>query len=107
MLWTKTWRPDAVLMLVGAVAMSLFAGGLAVQLLNHEGVRGFRTTDSAGSVLVATLSFHGAAIVAGIIFLKIHQINWRDAMGLRGDNWKLQLLLAVTVLAAILPVMLG
>ena len=96
-----------MLLLVGAVMMSIFSGNLAVELLGHFGVAGFRTQDDAGSVLVATLCFHGAAIVAGIVFLKLHDIGWLETLGLQGDNWKLQLLLAVTVLAAAFPVMFG
>ena len=60
-----------------------------------------------GSVLVATLGFHGAAIVAGIIFMKLHDIPLREALGWQKETWKLQLLLTITVLAAALPVMFG
>ncbi|MDR3458426.1 MAG: type II CAAX endopeptidase family protein [Verrucomicrobiae bacterium] len=107
MLWKREWRPDVVLLLVGAVLMSLFTGSLAVQILQRQGVAGFKTLDDTGSVLVATLSFHGAAIVAGIVFLKLHDIRWREALGWHPDTWRLQLLLTVTVLAAALPVMFG
>jgi len=107
MLWKREWRPDVVVMLVGAVLMSLFMGNAAVVLLKHFGVAGFKNDDDTGSVLVATLSFHGAAIVAGALFLKLHDIRWRDALGWRSDTWKLQLLLTVTVLAAALPVVYG
>ncbi|MBW8864549.1 MAG: CPBP family intramembrane metalloprotease [Verrucomicrobia bacterium] len=96
-----------VLLLAIAVMLSVFSGSLLVELLGHFGVAGFKTQDDAGSVLVATLCFHGAAIVAVIIFLKLHDIGWREALGLQNDNWKLQLLLAVTVLAAAFPVMFG
>jgi membrane protease YdiL (CAAX protease family) len=107
MLWEKPWRPDLVLLLAGGVVLSFFLVNLGAELLGHFGVAGFRSPESAGRVLAATLSFHGAAIVAGIAFLKVHDIRWRDAMGLRGDNWKLQALLAVTMVAAILPVIFG
>ena len=96
-----------VLLLAGAVMMSIFSGSLVVELLRHFGVAGFRTQDDAGSVLVTTLRLHGAAIVAGIVFLKLHDIGWREALGLQNDNWKLQLLLTVTVLAAAFPVLQG
>jgi membrane protease YdiL (CAAX protease family) len=107
MLWKREWRPDVVMLLVGAVVLSFLMGNLAVELLRRVGVAGFRTYEDTGSVLVATLSFHGPAIVAGIAFLKLHDIRWRDALGWNKDNWKLQLLLTVTVLAAALPVMFG
>jgi membrane protease YdiL (CAAX protease family) len=107
MLWKRTWQPDVVLLLVGAVVLSLFLGSLAVELLGHFHVRGFRSDDSVGSVLVATLSFHGVAIAGGILFLKLHDISLREALGWNKDNWKNQLLLTITVLAAVLPVMFG
>jgi len=107
MLWKREWRPEVVLLLAGAVLASLFTGSVAVELLHRSGVAGFKTYEDVGSVLVATLSFHGAAIVAGLVFLKLHGIRWREALGWRNDNWKLQLLLTVTVLAAALPVMFG
>lgn len=107
MLWEKTWRPDLVLLLAGGVVLSFFLGNLGAELLGHFGVAGFRSPESAGRVLVATLSFHGAVIMAAIVFLKEHNIRWRDALGLRDDSWKLQLLLAVTMLAAVLPVVAG
>lgn len=106
-MWKKTWRPDVVLLLAGAVMMSVFSSNLVVALLEHFKVAGFKSQDDVGCVLVATLCFHGAAIVAAGIFLKLHDIGVREALGLLGDNWKLQLLLAVTVLAAALPVMFG
>jgi membrane protease YdiL (CAAX protease family) len=76
-------------------------------MLRHFQVAGFRTPDDTGSVLVATLSFHGAAIAAGTLFLKLHGIGWREALGLCGANVKQQLLLVALVLAAVLPVMFG
>lgn len=105
MLWKREWRPDVVLLLVGAVVLSYFTGSLAVELLHGSGVKGFRTYEDIGSVLVGTMTFQGAAIVGGILFLKLHDIRWREALGWNKENWKLQLLLTVTVLAAALPVM--
>lgn len=105
MLWKVSWRTDEVLLLLIAVVLSVFTGSVAGELLGRFGVAGFRTPDGAGSILLATLSFHGAAIVAAIVFLKLHAIRWRDALGLRDNNLGLQLLLTFTVLAAALPVM--
>jgi len=107
MLWKKTWQPEIALLLVGAVVLAFFMGSAAVELLVHFGAPGFRTPDSVGSVLLATLSFHGMAIIAGVLFLKLHDISWREALGWRSDNWKNLLLLTVLVLAAVLPVMFG
>jgi membrane protease YdiL (CAAX protease family) len=107
MLSEKPWRAEAVLMLVCGVVLSLLSVSLAAELLHRAGVDGFKNSDDAGNVLAATLSFHGAVIVLGIIFLKLHAVSWRDVFGLRDSNWKRHLLLAAGVLAMVLPLMLG
>ena len=104
-LWKKTWQPEIVLALAGAILMSFFGANLAVELLRHFGVAGFRSLDDTGSVLLATLGFHGAAIVAGVFFLKFHNIGWREISGLPTTRWQRQLLLVIGALAAALPVM--
>jgi membrane protease YdiL (CAAX protease family) len=107
MLWKKTWQPEAVLMLAGGIVLSLCFCSLALELLRHFGVAGFKADGAAGNVLVATLSLHGAAIVMGTIFLKMHGLNWCDVLGLRNPNWPRHLLLAFVVFAAVLPLMFG
>ncbi len=104
-LWKKTWQPEIVLTLAGGVLMAFFGGNLAVELLRHFGVAGFQTLDDTGSVLLATLSFHGAAIVAGFLFLKFHDLGWRDFAGLNTMGWQWQLPLVVFALLAVAPVM--
>ncbi len=107
MLWKNTWAPEAVLALLGGIAMSLFTGNIAVEVLHQANVPGFRSMDGAGSVLLATLCFHGAALVLGVFFLKFFCGGLRDALGLRDPNLRRNLWLACIVLAVALPVMLG
>ncbi len=106
-LWKNTWSPEAVMALLGGIAMSLFTGNLAVALLQQAGVRGFHTLDSTGSVLVATLCFHGAALVLGIIFLEFFCGGLVESLGLRHHNLRQHLRLTGLVLLIALPVMLG
>lgn len=107
MLWKKNWQPETVLALAAGVVLAFVSGNLAVELLRRAGVAGFRTLDDTGSVLLATLSFHGAAILAGILFLKFHDIGWRDISGLNTMCLPRQLRLVIGVLVATLPVMVG
>jgi len=93
-------------MLAGGTVLSFFSGILAVELLRRAGVPGFKTADDMGSVLLATLSLYGVVILLGIIFLKFHDVNWQDALGLRHPGWKRHLLLAIGVLVVVLPLML-
>ncbi|HEY2329182.1 MAG TPA: CPBP family intramembrane glutamic endopeptidase [Verrucomicrobiae bacterium] len=105
MLWKKTWWPETVMLLAGGILLAFFSGNLAASLLQRFGVAGFRTPDATGSVLLATMSFHGATIVAAILFLKLNHIGWREAAGLTNRNWLRQVLFVLFVLAAAAPVM--
>lgn len=92
-------------MLAGGVVLAFFSGSLLVELLRHLDVAGFRKPSDAGSVLLGTLSFHGAAIVAAVFFLKRHDIRWRDALGVTSGKWKTHLLITVILLLAVTPMM--
>ncbi len=106
MLSQKPWRLEAVILLVAGVFACLSLGVVAVGVLRQIGVSGFKTPDSFGGVLVATLSFQGAACGLMGLFLKYHQVTWREAFGLRRADLRKSLLLAVGVLAVALPVVL-
>lgn len=105
MLWKKTWRPETVMLIVGGILFAFFSASLTADLFRRAGVAGFRTPDDSGSVLLATLGLHGAAIVAGILFFKLHGFGWRDFTGLNTMGWQWQLPLVVFVLLAVAPVM--
>ncbi len=104
-LWKKTWQPDVVLMLAGGIVLAFFFTSLLAELLRHFSVAGFVKTNEPGSVLFATLGFHGAAIVAALVFLKLHAVGWREVLGLGQTRWKLHLIFAAVLLAAAVPVM--
>jgi len=106
-LWKKPWQPEMVLALVGGIMAAFFSANLAVELLRRTGVADFKTPDDVGSVVLATLGFHGAVIVAGIFFLKFHDITWREVSGLETAAWPRHLWLAAGALLAVLPLMFG
>ena len=106
-LWKKTWQPEIVLMLFGGVVMSFVLGNLTVELLRQAAVPGFKTATAIGSVMVATLCFHGAAIALGIPFLKLHNVSLAEALGLTDPKIKRHCLLAAGLLLVVLPAMLG
>jgi membrane protease YdiL (CAAX protease family) len=106
-LWKKTWQPEMVLALVGGILMLFFTGSVAAELLRHAHVAGFKTPDDSGNVVLATLCFHGSVIIAGIVFLKFHDITLREALGLEDMNWGKQILLVGGALLLTLPVMFG
>ena len=105
MLWKKAWEPEAVLAVICGIAASSILGGASVVLLHQAGIAGFQSENGLGSVLLSTLSFQGAAVALGTIFLKWHDTGWREVLG--GGTWQRSLWLALAVLAAVAPVMFG
>jgi len=107
MLSQKPWRAEAVIQLVAGTFACLFVGVTAAGLLRQAGVATFKSPDSFASVLLATLSFQGAAWILIFIFLKLHGVGWREALGLRNAHLKKSLLLAAGILVLALPAVLG
>ena len=107
MLSPKPWRAEAVIQLVAGVFVCLCLGVLAAGLLRQVGVPIFKSPDSLANILMATLNFQGATWLLIFIFLKQHQVHWRDALGLRQTNLGKSLLLASGVLVLALPVVLS
>ena len=106
MLSQKPWRVEAVIQLIAGVFVCLCVGVLTAGGLQKAGVAAFKSPDSFANVLLATLSFQGAAWLLIFYFLKQHEVGWRDAFGLRNANLKKSLLFAVGTLVLILPLVL-
>jgi len=102
-MWKKPWPPEAVLALAaGIVSVFLFAN-IAAGLLREAHIHGFSRDISLGNLLVATLGFHGATLLLGTVFLKFHDLRWRDVLGVA--NWKQALPLALLALVVATPIM--
>jgi len=106
MLSPKPWRAESVMFLIAGVFVCLGVGVVAAELLRAVGVAAFKLPDSFANVLLATASFQGATWLLIFFFLKQHNVNWRDAFGLRNKNLDKSILLAVITLALILPFIL-
>jgi membrane protease YdiL (CAAX protease family) len=104
MLPEKPWRGEIVMQFITLQFLCFFFGMVAVALLHRLGVAGFKQEADFGIVLLATLCFQGATWILIPIFLRQHQVHWRDAFGLRGKNLKRALAIAAGVVAGILPV---
>jgi membrane protease YdiL (CAAX protease family) len=105
MSWKQTWEPEAVLALICGVLAVFIMGSLAAVLLHQGKVSGFRSEESVGMVLLATLSFHGSAIVLGGLFLRAQGTAWRDVFG--ETPWPRCLGLACAALIATAPFIFG
>ncbi len=106
MLSRKPWRAESVILLIAGVFACLGVGVMTAGLLRQFGVAAFKLPDSFANILLATLSFQGVTWLLIFNFLKQHEVNWRDAFGLRNPKLDKSILLAVIVLALVLPVIL-
>jgi membrane protease YdiL (CAAX protease family) len=107
MLTPKPWRAEAVIQLITGVFACMFLGVLTAGGLQQWGVPAFKSPDSLANILLLTLSFQGAALILILVFLRQHEVSWRDAFGLRQAQLKKHLWLAAGTLALALPVVLG
>jgi membrane protease YdiL (CAAX protease family) len=107
MLSEKSWRIEAVLQFCAGLFACFFLGMAVSGVLQKIGLNGFKKSDDLGNILLATLSFQGAAWVLMFFFLRQHQLGWRDVFGFRGEKAKRDVALAVGVVIVILPVALG
>src|SRR5471032_1046382 len=106
MLSEKPWRGEAVIQFCAGIFVCLCLGLIIGGLLQKAGVTGFKQPENFGNVLVATLSFQGAAWLLIGFFLWQHQTGWREAFGFRGPGLKQALLLALGLIIVVLPVVL-
>jgi len=104
MLSEKPWRVEGVLLFGAALMFCFCLAALAGGILQQMGVRGFRPSDDVGPVVLGTLGLHGAACLLIPLFLRRHQVDWRDAFGLRGPALKRACLLALLTAIVIIPV---
>ena len=105
MLTEKPWRAEAVIQFIGSLMACFCLGGLGVVLMDKTGLAAFKAPDGFGAILIATLSFQGAAWGLIGIFLWQHQVGWRDFFGLRDPKLLRALGLAVVAVVVLLPVL--
>ena len=72
-----------VIQFCGAQVLCFFFSLTMVGLLQKAGFAAFQPPDGSGAVLVATLGFQGVTWVLIPLFLRRHQMGWRDAFGIR------------------------
>ena len=102
----KPWQPELVLLFCGAQLLCFSFGILATVLLNKLSVHGFTKEGDFGNILLATLCFQGVTWILIPIFLRLHQVHWRDAFGLRRADFFRDLAWAVAALIVVLLVVL-
>lgn len=86
--------------------MGAFTGVLLIAALQHFHCAGFRAETDWGTLLLATLSLHGAALALSVPFLRYHHTGWRAVLGLQRPGLPVDLARAVIAFVVILPVTL-
>jgi len=94
------------MLFIAGLLVCLLAGMTVAGILHKAGLPGFKDADGFGAVLIGTLSFQGAAWILIYFFLRLHQMDWRAALGLRGPQVARALLMGATLAVLILPVVL-
>ena len=102
MLSEKPWRGEIVMQFIALQFLCFLSGLVAIGLLHKLGVAGFKQETDLGNVLLGTLCFQGATWVLIPIFLRRHEVRWRDFFGLQSKNILRALGWAAVVLAVAL-----
>ncbi|MDE3068810.1 MAG: CPBP family intramembrane metalloprotease [Verrucomicrobiota bacterium] len=103
MLSERPWRLDVALWFCAAQLVSLCLGVTLAGLLHNSGVAGFQAPDGPGAVLVSSLAFQGVGWGLIWIFLRLHRVRWRDALGMHGPQLRRAWLPVLLVTGVILP----
>lgn len=104
MLSAKPWRLEAVLWFCAAQMGCLVTGLTIIAVFQKIGFMAFQPPDGPGAVLIGTLTFQGATWILIPLFLRWHQVNWRDAFGLHRAELNRVSFLAVRVVILFLPI---
>jgi membrane protease YdiL (CAAX protease family) len=105
MLSAKPWRVEIVLWFCAAQAIVLCAGLTVIGVLQKAGFTAFQPPSGSGAVLIGTLTFQGATWMLIPLFLRWHQMHWRDAFGLRRMEFSRTWFPVVPVVIVLLPAM--
>lgn len=90
-------------MLIAAIFGFLSLAALVGQMLQKYHVPGFQHSSDFGTVVMGTLGLHGTALICIWFFLQIHQVSWKEALGLRGRKLWLALLFGAFVAVIMIP----
>jgi len=103
MLSAKPWRTEFVTLFCAVQLFCFCLGAVIIGLLQQAGFAAFKSPDGFGAVLLGTLSFQGVTWVLIYFFLRLHQVHWRDAFGLRESRWPRALRLALLTVMVLFP----
>ena len=107
MLSEKPWQPEAVMLLVSGLCLSLFIGMAGQIVLIHALPDLGEPLKKLISFFASITVFHVVALVLTAVFLKAHQMSWWDFVGLRQRILLRALLQALIVGVVLVPLALA
>jgi membrane protease YdiL (CAAX protease family) len=99
----RSWKIEHLLRRV-TLMLVCFYGGLALGAVAQK--LAAPQTASVGQMIIAALSFQGAALSLIVPFLREHAVSWNEAFGFR-NRWLRALLLGLIVASLFLPLGYG
>jgi len=103
----RTWKFESVIMLAAGLMISLSAVGLIMILLERTWSEIPSNQKTFLQFVLNTMGFHGASFLLLHLFLRQHDLNWREFLGItRHQTWRPLAWGALTGLA-VLPLALG
>jgi membrane protease YdiL (CAAX protease family) len=106
MLSEKPWKPDAVMLLVAGLMLSLCVGLSAQYLLERLRPELPVGTKQFYTFVTNVVGFHVVALVLVTVFLRHHRTGWLDFLGLRTRGLLRHLALALAVAVVVVPLAL-
>ncbi len=88
MLSEKPWQPDAVLLLIAGLLLSLAASAVVSQGLLHLSPGLGKADRTFVQMVAGTLTGQGAALVLIHFFARWHRMSWRELLGLDRPGWR-------------------
>jgi membrane protease YdiL (CAAX protease family) len=104
MLSAKPWRQEMVIWFCLTQLISLCLGLTIIGVLQRAGFAAFQPLTGAGAIVLDTLAFQGVTWVLIFFFLRMHEVDWRDALGLHWTELHRAWFPAVPVVIVFLPV---
>ncbi|MDB6030226.1 MAG: Abortive infection protein [Verrucomicrobiales bacterium] len=102
----KTWRPDAVLMLVSGLLIAMSLAGLGPALVEKLAPR-YNASLGDWPKFASTIFVHVCVIIMLQVFLHVHEVSWREFLGLDTPGVGRKLLIGLGSGILVVPLLLG
>jgi membrane protease YdiL (CAAX protease family) len=101
----KTWRPDAVLMLVSGLLIAMSVAGLGPALAEKLAPK-YHWSLGDWPKFGATIFVHLCIVIMLRFFLRAHEVSWKEFLGLDVPQLGRKLLVGLVAALLVIPVLL-